>query len=209
MRQEGKGQPVCNTGVREGIQAIQNNCPPPKNHSAREVESKLDQCWQEDNGDSCQSPGLWPARQTEPTQQEQKKQRWFYKAAAQVIKNLPPRNYRQRVGNFFSRFVRYLRAQPFRNLPVTSYPTMFASIVGAVVRGIVLNDLDIASEAGSSVCALDQVMTEQGIARKAAIENAVKCIDLIDPFSNEDAFTVQVLIHVGGSASVNVEPRLA
>ena len=73
------------------------------------------------------------------------------------------------------------------------------------MRGIVFDDLDVAGQAGARVRAFDQVMTEQGIAREAPVEHAMHRIHFIDAFAGEDAFSVQVLIHVGNGARINIE----
>ena len=86
---------------------------------------------------------------------------------------------------------------------------MFTPVESAVVRWIILNDLDVADQAGAGISALHQVMTQQGVAREPPVKNPMQRLDLVDPFSNKDALAVQVLIHVGGGASVDVESGLS
>ncbi len=86
---------------------------------------------------------------------------------------------------------------------------MFAPIVGAVVRGIVVDDFDVADQPGPRVCAFDQVMAEQGIARKAVLEYAAQGLDFVDSLAGEYAFALQVLVDVGGRTRVDVESGLA
>ena len=76
---------------------------------------------------------------------------------------------------------------PLHHLPVAAHPAMFAAGVGAVVRGVVVDDLDIGGEAGAGVGAFDEVVTEQGVAGEAAIEHGVQCGDFVDAFAGEDA----------------------
>ena len=86
---------------------------------------------------------------------------------------------------------------------------MFAPVVGAVVRGIIVDDFDIAGQAGARVRAFDQVMAEQGIAREAPVQHAVHRVHFIDTLAGEDAFAVKILVHVGNGARVDIEASLA
>ena len=99
--------------------------------------------------------------------------------------------------------------QPARDLPVAAQPAMLAAVVGAVVRGIVFDDLDVAGQSGARVGAFDQVMTEQGVARETAIENAVHRVHFVDTLAGEDAFAIQILIHIRDGASIDIETGLS
>ena len=62
---------------------------------------------------------------------------------------------------------------------------------------------------GASVCAFNQVVAEQGIAREAAVENGVQDGDFIDALAGEDALSVEVLVSVGDGQGVDVKTALA
>ena len=51
---------------------------------------------------------------------------------------------------------------------------MLAAVVGAVVRGIVVDHLDIADQPGARVSAFDQVVAEQRVAREAMLQHLVQ-----------------------------------
>ena len=106
------------------------------------------------------------------------------------------------------RLFRNAGEQPAGNLPVAAQPAMLAPVVGAVVRGIVVDHLDIADQAGARVGAFDQVVAEQGVAREASIEYLMNGVDLVDAFAGEDAFAVQILIDVRDRAGVDIEAGL-
>ena len=108
-----------------------------------------------------------------------------------------------------SRIVRDAPQQPSQDLPVTAYPAMFPPILRAVVGWIVIHHLDICQQTDAGIGALDQVVAQQRILREAAIQHFMKDLDLIQTFSGEDAFAVQVLIDVGDGASINVKTSLA
>ena len=57
---------------------------------------------------------------------------------------------------------------------------MFAAVVGAVVRGIVLDNLDIAGQSRARVSAFDQIVAEQGVARETLIEHSMNGVDFVD-----------------------------
>src|SRR6516162_7571615 len=85
---------------------------------------------------------------------------------------------------------------------------MLAPVVGAVVRGIVVDQLDVAHQSSARIRALDQVVAEQCIPREAMLQHPVQGVDLVDAFASEDAFAVEVLINVGDGSRVNVEAGL-
>ncbi len=86
---------------------------------------------------------------------------------------------------------------------------MLAAIVGAVMRGIIVDDFDIGRKPCARVGALDQVVAEQCVARKAAVEHSMEYRDLIDSLAGEAPLAEQVLVGVGNGARVNVEAALA
>ena len=106
-------------------------------------------------------------------------------------------------------FIGHAREQPTYNLPVAAQPAMLAPVVGAVMRGIVVDDFDIADQAGARVGAFDQVVAEQGISRKAAIQHAVNGVDFVDAFAGEDAFAVEILVNVRDGAGVDIKAGLS
>jgi hypothetical protein len=65
---------------------------------------------------------------------------------------------------------------------------MFSSIVSAVMRRVVLNNFDVADQPGTSVSALNQIMTKQSISRESAVEDTVQRVHLIDSLSHKDTF---------------------
>ena len=73
------------------------------------------------------------------------------------------------------------------------------------MRGIILDDFDVAGQAGAGVGAFDQIVAEQGVAGEAAVEDAMDGVDLVDAFAGEAAFAVEILIGVGDGAGVDVE----
>ena len=99
--------------------------------------------------------------------------------------------------------------QPAHDLPVAAHPAMLAPVVGAVVRRIVVDDLDVAHQPGARVSALDQVVAEQRIAREAMLQHPAQGFDFVNALAGEDAFALQVLVNVGGGARVDVEAGLA
>ena len=67
---------------------------------------------------------------------------------------------------------------------------MLPPVVGAVMRGIVFDDLDIADETCARVGAFDQIVTQQGIAREAALENLVYGCDFVNSLACKCAFAI-------------------
>ena len=86
---------------------------------------------------------------------------------------------------------------------------MFTPIVSAVMRRIVFNYFNVADQARARIGAFNQVMTQQSVARESAVKNTVQRFDLVNPFSDKDALTVQILIHVRSRSGVDVNPGLS
>ncbi len=86
---------------------------------------------------------------------------------------------------------------------------MLAAGVGGVVRGVVVDDLDVGDEASAGVGAFDEVVGEQGVFGEAAVEDLIEDADLVDAFACEDAFAEEILVDVGDGAGVDVEAGLA
>ena len=77
------------------------------------------------------------------------------------------------------------------------------------MRRIVFDDYDSVARSGPRICALDQVMAEQGIARKASVQNAEHGLDFVDALARECTFAIQILIDIGNRAGVGIETCLA
>src|ERR1700761_3746019 len=86
---------------------------------------------------------------------------------------------------------------------------MFAARVRRVVRGVVIDDFDVGDETGASVGAFDEVVREEGVSGKAAVEDFVEYADLVDALAGEDAFAEEVLVDVGDGGGVDVEAGFA
>ena len=86
---------------------------------------------------------------------------------------------------------------------------MFAAIIGAVVRRIIFDHFDVGGQARARIGAFDEIMTEQSVAREATVEHLLHGIDFIDSFSRENAFAIQILIHIRDRARVDIEPGLS
>src|SRR5262249_53733293 len=95
------------------------------------------------------------------------------------------------------------------DLPIATNPAMLATAVRAEVRGVVVDHFHIGEQAGAGVGALDEIVAENGVGRKAAVQNLAEDVDLVDAFAGETAFTEEVLIDVGDRLRVAVETGLS
>src|SRR5437660_1828746 len=85
---------------------------------------------------------------------------------------------------------------------------MFAAVERAVVRGIILNYLDVAGQTRAGVSSFDEIVAEQSIAREAAVKDTVHGINFVDSLAGKAAFAIQILIRIGDSPSIDVESSL-
>src|SRR5690348_16054142 len=86
---------------------------------------------------------------------------------------------------------------------------MLAARVGAVVRGVVVDDFDVGGESSARVGAFDEVVAEERVAGEALLEHGVERVNLVDALSGEAAFGVKVLVDVRDGAGVNIDSGLA
>ena len=112
----------------------------------------------------------WTGRpvRDEPSEKEQEESGGLDQAAAQIVENLPARDSARSDWAHGRRIRRDTVEGATGNLPVAAHPAMLAAVVGAVVRGIILDHLDVADQPGAGVGAFDQIVAEQGIAGEAA-----------------------------------------
>ncbi len=118
-------------------------------------------------------------------------------------------NSERRSGRKVPGLVRNARKHPLGNLPVAAHPPVLTARVSAVVRRVIVNQLNIADESGARVGAFDEVVTEQGVTRKPMIQHRVERGDFINAFSREDALAVEVLVGIRDCAAVDIESTLS
>jgi len=71
---------------------------------------------------------------------------------------------------------------------------MLSAVVGAQVRGVVVNQFDVAGKACARIGALNEIVAQQSIARKTMVENGMENRRLVNAFSCEDPLAVEILI---------------
>ena len=98
---------------------------------------------------------------------------------------------------------------PSHDLPVAAHPAVFPPAVGTEVRRVIVDELDIGNEAGPRIGAFDQIVAEQGVFRKAALQHLAQRIHFIDTFAGKDAFAEKILIHVRDGVRVDIESGLS
>ena len=99
--------------------------------------------------------------------------------------------------------------KPPRELPVAANPAMPAAHVCGVGRWIFLVQLDVAQEPRTRVATFDQVVAQDPVVGKAAVQCAFECVDIVDALADERAFAERVLVDVGHGARIRIDPRVA
>src|SRR6266487_2214762 len=170
---------------------------------ATEVEGQLDKDREKEKNESGNGPIERAAGKNKPSEQEEEKGDRFNQAAPQIVEDLPSRDGVDRVGDVVAGLVGHLAEQPLRNLPVATDPTVFPASVGGVVRRVVVDDLDIGYEASASVGALDEIVRQESVSWKAAIQHFMQDADFIDTLAGEDALPEEILVDVGDGTCVD------
>ena len=98
--------------------------------------------------------------------------------------------------------------QPREDLPVAAHPAVLAADVAEIGRGHVLVDFHAAQQRGTRVGALQQVMAEDNILRKAAVQRLPEGVHIVNALAHERALAEKVLVNVGDFPGVGVQPGL-
>ncbi len=79
---------------------------------------------------------------------------------------------------------------------------------GEVSRGVVIVDHDVGRETGPGVAALDEVVREQRVLRKAAGGGPLERLDVVDPLSGEAPLAIEILIHIRDRGRIRIHTRM-
>ena len=150
----------------EGLHAFECGDGGELEEGAAEVEGELDDGRQQQQRQGDDRPVERAAGQEEPAADEQEEGDGLDERAAEVVEDLPARDGADGVGNLVAGLVGHVAGEPLDDLPVAADPAVFAAGVRGVVRGIVVDDLDVGDEAGAGVGAFDEVVREKGVAGK-------------------------------------------
>jgi len=74
---------------------------------------------------------------------------------------------------------------------------------------IILEQHDIGCEPGAATEAFQKIVTEDAIFRDLRVDRGAESVDVVDALAGKDAFSEQILLHVGHSMRVKVERNVA
>src|SRR5262249_47927689 len=86
---------------------------------------------------------------------------------------------------------------------------MFAPVVCAVVRWVVLDHFYVGNQPDAGISSLNQIVAQERILRKPAVQNPMDGFDFIDAFTGEDPLAVKILVNVGDRTSVDIKTSLS
>jgi hypothetical protein len=86
---------------------------------------------------------------------------------------------------------------------------MLAPGVDRVVRGVVVEELDVTCQGSAGEDPLEQIVAEQVVLGHPAHECCMERVDVVDALPVVAALAEQVLIDVGHRRRVRIEPRIA
>ena len=119
--------------------------------------------------------------------------------AAQVVEHLPARD-RRNPG---------AAEDPRQQLPVAARPAMLSGRRHAVVRGRVLEQLDVGDEPRAGEEALEEVVAQHGVVGDASGQDGLERVHVVDALAGVGALAEQVLVDIRRGAGVRVDPRRA
>ena len=77
--------------------------------------------------------------------------------------------------------------------------------IDGVTRWEFLDDLDVGGEAGAGVGSLEQVVTEQGGAGRAATQRGLERVDLVYALAGVGSLAEHILIHIRNGGGVGID----
>ena len=80
--------------------------------------------------------------------------------------------------------------------------------VGAVAGWVLFIELHIAQQPRPRVASFQQIVTEDTVLGKAAVERPLERVHVVNALADERAFTKEVLIHIGDGAGIRIDARL-
>ncbi len=132
-----------------------------------------------------------------PPDHQREKGRRSGQRPAQVVEHLPTTDEGNRGATL---------QDPRQQLPVTARPAVLAGGGDLVVRGELLEELDVGHQPGARERALEQIVAQQRVLGDPPGERGLERIDVVDAFSGVRAFTEEILVHVRHGSRVRVDP---
>ncbi len=141
-----------------------------------------------------QAPNAGGAR-NQPAEQKQQQGCRGHQTSSQIVENAPSANDGKRIG-YPAAWARYQLEDPRRYLPVATNPAMLTLAIARVVKRQVFEQFDFRGQTDAHVRPFNQVVTEQGLERKAICEDSAECADFVDRLAMKDSFSKQVLLGI-------------
>src|SRR5207244_3144267 len=163
---------------------------------AQEFYNEREQTGQGDNGEQSAGREQAELRNDQPAREEKKHERDRNETAAKVVENFPPRQRRDRIADTACLRAGNTRQQPRQNLPVASNPAMPSDGVDLVARRIFLVKCHVADQTAAGVDRFQQIVAQDSILRKAAVQSTLESIDVINAFADERALAEKILINI-------------
>ena len=94
-------------------------------------------------------------------------------------------------------------------LPVAACPSLLPLRGGQVARRILVENLDVRHEPGTSDRSLDEIVAQQCVLREAAGRRALERRDVVDALPGVGALAEEVLIDIGHGRGVWIDARVS
>src|SRR5437867_2918280 len=163
------------------------------------------QDWPQHQADDNPAPQQW-GRREKPAPQQEGHGRWRHQTAAQIVEDLPPVEGGKRIAFNPTAAHRHARLQPINDLPVATNPAVLPIPPRDVTARKDVEQFDVCRKADADVAAFQQIMAQQVRRWKLSGQEAMKRLQFVNAFAVITAFTDQILINVGDSMGVWIDP---
>src|ERR1044072_3615273 len=125
--------------------------------------------------------------------------------ATQIVEDLPTRQGRNQVTSFLSMLIAHVFAQPSGNLPVATGPSMLSPGKRVVVRGIVVQELDVGNQGRARENRFEEIVTQQRLLRHTTFQCLLESIHIVKPLACINPLSKKILIDIRGGSCVRID----
>src|SRR5262245_34122022 len=83
------------------------------------------------------------------------------------------------------------------------------SDISGIMRGKILEQLDVCNETGAGIAALQEIVTENPIFGKTISNRLLEGVEVIYAFANKGALEEQVLVYIRDSLCIGIDARVS